>query len=193
MKLIIIVGPHAVGKMTVGQALSQKTGIPLFHNHVSIELSTELLGPFNDKQMALSNALRDVIFDHVAKAHDQGLIFTFMWAFDSPADESYINRLEKRFKDEGADVFYVELEADKEVRWERNHTENRLFHKPTKRNIDRSNHLFTTLEQKYRLNSYPGEIQKEHYLKINNTHLEPNLVADQIISHFQWLKEDHHG
>ncbi len=186
MKLVIIFGPHAVGKMTVGQALSQKTGIPLFHNHVSIELSTELLGPFNEKQMALSGALRDVVFDHVAKAHQQGLIFTFMWALDEKADEDYLNHLEKRFVAEGADVYYIELEADKDVRFARNQTENRLKHKATKRNLDVSNHLFTSLEAKYRLNSYPGEIKKENYLKINNTDLEPEQVAERIIQHFDW-------
>ncbi|RJX24703.1 MAG: shikimate kinase [Acholeplasma sp.] len=186
MKLIILIGPHAVGKMTVGQSLSQKTGIPLFHNHVSIELSTELLGLFNAKQMALSNALREVIFDHVSKAQQEGLIFTFMWAFDEKADEEYLNHLENRFKDQGAEVYYVELEADKEVRFERNHTENRLKHKATKRNLDLSNHLFKTLEEKHRLNSLPGEVKKENYLKINNTHLEPNEVADQIIHYFRW-------
>ncbi len=186
MKLIIIFGPHAVGKMTVGQSLSQKTGIPLFHNHVSIELSTELLGSFNEKQMALSNALREVVFDHVAKAHQQGLIFTFMWALDEKADEQYLHRLEKRFIDEGGEVYYIELEADKEVRFARNQTENRLRHKATKRNLDVSNHLFKTLEEKHRLNSHTGEITKKNYVKINNTDLEPDQVADRIINHFNW-------
>lgn len=186
MKLVIIVGPHAVGKMTVGQSLSKKTGIPLFHNHVSIELSTELLGPFNEHQRALSNALREVIFEHTSKAHKAGLIFTFMWAFDEKADKDYLTRLETRFKQEGAEVFYVELEADKDVRFERNHTENRLQHKATKRNLEVSNHLFKTLEEKHRLNSFPGEVKKENYLKINNTHLNPDQVADQIIHDFGW-------
>ena len=35
--LVIICGPPAVGKMTVGLELSALTGIPLFHNHMSIE------------------------------------------------------------------------------------------------------------------------------------------------------------
>jgi len=31
MKLVIIFGPPAVGKMTVGRALSRLTGLKLFH------------------------------------------------------------------------------------------------------------------------------------------------------------------
>lgn len=37
-KLIIITGPQAVGKMTVGQELSRMTNFKLFHNHMSIDL-----------------------------------------------------------------------------------------------------------------------------------------------------------
>ena len=37
MKLVLLVGSGAVGKMTVGQALAKKTGLRLFHNHMMIE------------------------------------------------------------------------------------------------------------------------------------------------------------
>ena len=33
MKVVFIVGSAAVGKMTVGQALMERTGLRLFHNH----------------------------------------------------------------------------------------------------------------------------------------------------------------
>ena len=38
MKLILIFGPQAVGKMTVGQELATLTGLKLFHNHMTIDL-----------------------------------------------------------------------------------------------------------------------------------------------------------
>lgn len=38
MKLVIITGPHAVGKMTVGQELERLTGLKLFHNHMTIDI-----------------------------------------------------------------------------------------------------------------------------------------------------------
>ena len=41
MKLIILFGPPAVGKMTVGQELSKITGYKLLHNHMTIDLVTE--------------------------------------------------------------------------------------------------------------------------------------------------------
>lgn len=36
--LIMITGPQAVGKMTVGQELAKLTNFKLFHNHMSIDL-----------------------------------------------------------------------------------------------------------------------------------------------------------
>ena len=36
-KLVLITGPQAVGKMTVGQELTKITNLKLFHNHMSID------------------------------------------------------------------------------------------------------------------------------------------------------------
>ena len=38
MKFILIFGPQAVGKMTVGQELAKITNLKLFHNHMTIDL-----------------------------------------------------------------------------------------------------------------------------------------------------------
>ena len=38
MNFYMLIGPQAVGKMTVGQALSKKTGAKLFYNHMTIDL-----------------------------------------------------------------------------------------------------------------------------------------------------------
>lgn len=40
MKFVIIFGPQAVGKMTVGKELEKITDLKLFHNHMTIELVT---------------------------------------------------------------------------------------------------------------------------------------------------------
>jgi hypothetical protein len=37
---------------------------------------------------------------------------------------------------------------------------------------------------KYRMNSFEGEIKKENYLRINNKGLSPEEVAIQIKEHF---------
>lgn len=185
MKLIIIFGPHAVGKMTVGQALSEKTKIPLFHNHESIELALSLL-PKDVSFGTLSQEIRAVVFKHVSQAHGLGLIFTFMWALDMKEDHDYMNELETMFIREGADVYFVELCADRDIRLDRNRSENRLKHKPSKRDIEVSTDRFVRMEDTYRLNSYEGEINKPNYIKIDNTNLSPDEVADKIMQFFRF-------
>ncbi|MBC8077907.1 MAG: hypothetical protein H7Y32_17655, partial [Chloroflexales bacterium] len=38
MDFVLIFGPPAVGKMTVGHELARPTGLKLFHNHMTIDL-----------------------------------------------------------------------------------------------------------------------------------------------------------
>jgi guanylate kinase len=39
LHLIVLFGPAAVGKMTVGLELQHRTGLRLFHNHMSVDLA----------------------------------------------------------------------------------------------------------------------------------------------------------
>ena len=75
MKLLFLFGNAAVGKMTVGQELAQRTGLRLFHNHIMIEPVLEVFGFF---QAAAIRRLRDVIFEEFAASDAKGMIFTFM-------------------------------------------------------------------------------------------------------------------
>lgn len=185
MKLVIIFGPHAVGKMTVGQELAKITDLKLFHNHMTIDIVSDLFANIPNESWRLVNLFRHEIFDAFSKSDEYGMIFTYMWAFDSQNDWDYVNNLESMFKSRGSEVYYVELEADFNLRIERNKTENRLFNKPTKRNIEKSEERFRELEDKYRLNSFEGEISKENYIKINNTDLEPEIAAKMIKDAFK--------
>lgn len=184
MKLVIITGPHAVGKMTVGQELARLTGLKLFHNHMSIDVVSGLFESMPEERSRLTALFREEVFKAYAKSSEYGMIFTYMWAFDSQADWDYVQHVEDLFKAHGAEVYYAELCADYDERIERNKTENRLLHKSTKRDIVKSEALFRRLEEKYRLNSLPGEVQKEHYIRIDNTRLSPQEAAARIRAEF---------
>ena len=41
-KLVMIVGPQAVGKMTVGQELAKITDLKFMHNHETIDVLTNI-------------------------------------------------------------------------------------------------------------------------------------------------------
>ena len=176
MKLIIIVGSGAVGKMTVGQELMKITDLRLFHNHMMIEPVCDIFGYFHG---GVTQKLREVIFEEFLKSNNDGMIFTFMWAFDMPSDREYIMNVASRFDE----VYCVELVADQSVRLERNKTENRLKNKASKRDLAISEQRLLN-EEKYRLVSEDGEIPFENYLRIDNTSLAPDVVAQMIKEKF---------
>ena len=86
--LVMLVGPPAVGKMTVGHALAARTGLRLFHNHQTIDLVLRFF-PFGTPPFQrLNGEFRRRIFEEVAASDLPGLIFTFVWAFDDPRDHA---------------------------------------------------------------------------------------------------------
>lgn len=184
MKLVLLFGPMAVGKMTVGQQLEQITELKLFHNHMTIELLCPFFG-FSPDMWELAYEFRMKIFETYAKGDGHGMIFTFVWAFDSPSDWDYVKQIGDIFEKNGGDVYWVELEAALDTRIERNRSENRLTHKPSKRNVEQSEAYMLATVEKHRLNSVDGEIVHERYLKINNTDLTAEEVASRIKEHFQ--------
>lgn len=181
MNLVLLIGSGAVGKMTVGQELMKITDYRLFHNHMMIEPVIEVFGRF---QHDVVNRLREDIIDEFLKTDNSGMIFTYMWAFDQQSDWDYIKTVTDRFEASGGNVYYVELVADREVRIERNRTENRLAHKASKRDVALSEDRMLREETKYRLVSNEGEIPFKNYLRIDNTNLEPDEVAKKIKEHF---------
>ncbi|MFA5560672.1 MAG: AAA family ATPase [Acholeplasmataceae bacterium] len=181
MKLIIIFGDAAVGKMTVGQKLMELTKLRLFHNHMSIELIIEIFGYFHKEAIV---KFRELVFNEFAATDAYGLIFTFMWALDQTSDWEYIQHITSIFTAHNGEVYYIELVADKKARLYRNETENRLKHKPSKRNLEWSRNQIERDNERYRLVSYEDEIEYPNYLKIDNTNLSPEDTALLIQKHF---------
>ncbi len=184
MKLLFLIGNAAVGKMTVGQELMKITGLRLFHNHMTIEPVIEIFGSYNSQVI---NRLREVVFEEYAASENYGMIFTYMWAFDQPADWDYLEHVKNIFlqKNKDTEFYYVELTAPQEIRLQRNITENRLKNKASKNDIPLSNQRLVDADKKHRLESYDGEIPFENYIKIDNSNLTPGGVAQEIKNRFQ--------
>ncbi|BBH18888.1 hypothetical protein Back11_02330 [Paenibacillus baekrokdamisoli] len=183
MNFILIFGPQAVGKMTVGHELEKITELKLFHNHMTIEMLYPIFG-FGSELWRLTDQFRVDIFEAVSKSNLYGLIFTYVWAFDQQADCDFIEKICNIFESKGGQVYFVELEADLEERLKRNKTPHRLEHKPTKRDIERSESDLKRTMETYRLNSIEGEITRKNYIKITNTNLRSEEVAAIIKEKF---------
>lgn len=155
------------------------------NNHMSIELTRKLFD-FSEREFgALNETIRQTVFELFAKGDFPGLIFTYMCAFDMQSEFDYLQNVIELFKSNGANCYVVELCADFEERLIRNKSENRLFHKEFKRNLEWSEAEMRDTSEKYRLNSYDGEnLPFENYLKIDNTALTAEEVAGMIQTHF---------
>ena len=182
--LIIVSGPQAVGKMTVGENLRDKIGYSLMVNHDSIEISDKIFKRGSEAQKELKRLIREDVFN-LALKYDIDMIFTLVVAFDVKEETDYLNSLKNRFEASGGKFYFVELKADVETRLKRNVTPHRLEAKPTKKDLEWSKRDLLDTMEKYKLNTDDGEILFKNHIKIDNTNLSPDEVTEIIIEKFK--------
>ena len=181
--LIVVCGPQAVGKMTVAESLRDKLKYNMMMNHDSIEVSDKIFGFGTPAQREFNAVFREKAFELAVK-HDVDLIFTYVAAFDLQEERDYLHSLEKMFVEAGGNFYFVELSATLEERLARNETPHRMEKKASKKDVEWSKANLLEDARKYRLNTYEDEILFEHHLKIDNTNLLPEEVADRVIKEF---------
>ena len=182
--LLFIVGPPAVGKMSVGQAIAERTGLRLFHNHIAIELALRYFDYGTPAFRRIDGAIRRLVIEEVAASDLPGLVFTFVWAFNLPEEQAFIDECARPFRERGARVLFVELEATQAERLKRIAGASRLAEKPSRRDLDASRRDLLETDERYQLNSGGKFDERQEYLRINNTLLTPGEVAERVIEHF---------
>ena len=127
-KLVYILGPAAVGKMTVGQRLAELTGFKLLYNHMVVDLVTAFF-PFGSAPFhALARPMTLQLIEACA-ANEVNLIITHGLVFSAPGSHRLLEEWSEPHRRRGGAIFYAELVAPLDVRLERNATENRARHK----------------------------------------------------------------
>jgi len=183
-KFVVIIGPQAVGKMTVGQELSKLTGYKLLYNHMTIDLLLNIFDYGSVHFRKLNKLFRMQIFEEFAKCDEKGIIFTgcFDFGMDFNAEKEETDEWISLFEES----YVVELEASLEERLKRNKTANRLEHKASKRDLEWSERNLLESINRHKLNSEPGEGERifKNYMKINNEKLSAEEVARMIVGNF---------
>lgn len=187
--LIIICGPQAVGKMTVAESLRDKIKYNLMMNHDSIEISDRIFGFATPAQREFNAVFREKAFELAIK-HNIDLLFTYVCAFEMDAEREYLTNLANMFEESGGNFYFVGLSADLETRLERNETPHRMERKASKRDVVWSKANLLRDAEKHRLNTYSDETWFDNHIKIDNTNLEPDEVADIIIKRFNLVAND---
>ena len=177
MNLLVIFGPPAVGKMTVGQEIAKLTGMKVFHNHMTIDLVHNFFDFGTPGFEKLVRSFRLELLEEVAKSDLPGVIFTMVFALDLAEDHVFAEEISNIFHKEGGKVWFLELEASTEVRLVRNKTDNRLKHKPMKRNFEQSEGNLLKFNEIHMMNSDESITFKEEHLKINSENLTASETA----------------
>jgi hypothetical protein len=188
--LLLILGPPAVGKMTVGRVIADRSSYRLFHNHHTIELLLDVFDYGTPPFRTLNTEFRRRLIEEAA-ATGTDLVFTFVMGMDEEGEADYLARLAAPY---GDDVAVVELVADLDTRLVRNRTEHRLAEKKSKRDVEWSDNNVRELEADYRMTSEPGRdapgerlIARWRHLVVDNTDLAADEVAERILA---WLVTD---
>ena len=173
MKLIIIHGPPAAGKLTVGTELSRTTGYKLFHNHLSIDFVKPVFEFGSPRFWHLVGRLRaDVIAE--AARQDISLIHTFCYEFG--ADDDHFRELIAAAEDNGGETHLVLLICDDAERKRRIGNESRvkigkLTDPESVGRPGKTINLTTPL---------PGR----ETLIIDTTHVDPATAAERVLQHY---------
>ncbi|PZO95264.1 MAG: shikimate kinase [Streptococcus pyogenes] len=184
---LIIIGAQASGKMTIGQEIAKQTEMTLFHNHETIDFVLKFM-PWSKAATDLITKIRLDFFETFAKT-GRSMIFTIVIDFGDPKEVAFLAALQSIFAAHDQEVLFVELETSLEERLRRNRTENRLKHKPFKRDIAWSeNDILSTMDYAT-FNSQQAPEKLHHYHKINNTDLTAAEAAQLIIQKMKPNKE----
>lgn len=130
-RLVYLYGPPAVGKLTVAKQLQERTGIRLFHNHLTVDA---LVSVFDFGSPPFSELLHRVRLDVFATAARTGVDVLFTnnsaWAVDDGRAKfaAFAGTVRRTVEDSGGVVHFVRLVAPLNVLLERVANESRRAH-----------------------------------------------------------------
>ena len=122
MRVIFLHGPAAAGKHTIGRLLSERLGLPLFHNHLTVDLAKTLFDFGTEPFRRLRAAVWHAAFAEATAAR-RSFIFTFHP--EASVDPSLIADLVERVTDAGGRVHFIELICPRDTVLERLGSESR--------------------------------------------------------------------
>ncbi len=172
VKLIIIYGPEATGKLTIAKELAKGTGFRLFHNHISVDVARTFFDFGTVEFSKLVWDVRILALEHAAKANISGVIFT--WAYSHPDFVPYLNRLREVSDLHNIDISFVHVSCSVDE------LKKRVLHSDRK-DVGKINSVAELERQLERKNHQV--IPDCNSLIIDNTDVSPQDVALLIWEH----------
>ena len=172
MKLLLIYGPPASGKLTIANEIAKQTNFVVLHNHKTLDLYKEVM-EFGTKEFW--KKVTDLRFDLAEEAakNNRNIIMTLCY---EPGDEHYVLKLKNIVKKYNSQLFFVRLVCDKEELKKRVVGESRKSHGKIK--------TVEEIEGSLKRHDYYQTIDEDNSVIIDNTNKQPEEVADIIIKSF---------
>ena len=173
MKVVLIHGAPASGKLTVAKVLSSQHGFKLFHNHLVVDLSLSIYDEFGEKDFhEFTDSIRRKT---LSKANEIGVTYLVMtWVVCSKMHQQVVQTYLNFFEQEGIDIFPVHLAPSKAELLQRVVADER---KPT--------HKISCekLLAEYLAQCEYAPIETSKTIIIDNSNLSPEFVANSILTH----------
>lgn len=175
-RLILLYGPPAVGKLTVGKELAQLLPAALLHNHLTYDVAVGLLPPGRSFEVHRRFACR-------LRLHAMGLLFeydtrdiTTTFCYGGRNDDWYVDKLSSLCRQHGTIPYFAHLTAETENLLSRVENRDRLaFGKVNSR---------TRLAEILRGNGYTTSIQSARHVRLDTSTLPPR---DAAITLMNWM------
>jgi hypothetical protein len=171
MDLIFIYGQPAVGKYTIARELQKKTGFPLFHNHLSVDIAKTFFEWGTPEYSALNRKIMLSAFEAAAKSKKVSkLIFTYGFRPKNKKSGKFIKKIINTIEKYGGRIhfFYIDCSLQ-ELQRRVKLPERKKFKKiHTIKILKRDMHHW-------------GEIPFVKNIRMDNTKIPPKKVAMMIL------------
>jgi RNase adaptor protein for sRNA GlmZ degradation len=173
MKLIVILGPPAVGKLTVANELSKITSLRVFHNHLTIDLGGLI---YKRKKEEFWSYVEKLRLGFVKEASKQNVNLIMTLVNGNTFLKDFLKKLDRLATKNKIKVKYVYLTSNKETLLRRVTSASRKKHGK----IKTKKMLRWLLPQ---LNS--NSLLPSNILEIDNTNISAKNVAQKIKKEFK--------
>jgi hypothetical protein len=126
MKLLVLYGPPASGKLTVAKEVAALIGLKLFDNHLTVDLYKSIFEFGTGHFRRMLEETRLYVFEEAAMQHIPGVIFTFTYA--QGRHERFIQRLIEVVERYAGEVDFVQVYCQPEELERRVVAESRKAH-----------------------------------------------------------------
>lgn len=173
MKLLIIHGPPAAGKLTVSLEIAQRTGFKVFHNHLSIDCVKPV---FEFGSPPFWRVIKTIRNETIAEAAREGIDLIHTFCYEFKVDDEQFRELISAAENNGGEVNLVLLRCEPEELKRRIGNESRvkIGKLASPEAVERSLELYDLRSP------LPGR----ETLILDTTDIQPDQTAKLIIDHF---------